>query len=238
MQTIYALAATLCVGLASQAVAGTNHSWHERNSPSCAVPVAACTACEQAIGACGCMTCGSGISGCPSMCMPACSVCSDGMNGWDCCYTEAIDVDSLTNEAQSRDLYDRHMARIIVELPEDGTVYLLDQMMMTLGDERTYTVPIEDQTKLYGYEIKLEFVRGGKKYFKKTSISDFRAGSIVGLLVAAPPVPDGEPAEIGVDVAVLAAGGVGNPPEPAPEPSPAPEPVPEDGPDAAAAYDN
>lgn len=126
-----------------------------------------------------------------------------------CCDMESIDVDSLTPEARSKALYDASQAELTFELPEDGTVYLLDQMMGTLGAKRTYTVQIPDQTKLYGYRIRVEFVRGGKKYHKNTTITDFRAGSIVAVKVEAPPVPDGEPAQIAVEAQYLAPGGVG-----------------------------
>jgi hypothetical protein len=223
MQRFCLLAAAISVGLATSASAGSHHLYVDSCVPSCAAP--ACTVCEQAMNACGCMVCGTGVCGCPSAVMPMCSVCDNGMTCWECCFQEAIDVDSLTPQAQSRDLYDSYLARIDVVLPEDGTVYLLTQMMTTPGERRSYTVPFQNRDKAYDYDVKFEFVMDGQKYFKKWTINEFRAGSIVKLVVAPNPGSDDTPPEILVEPEVLAAGGEGNPPEAEPAV------------DSAAAYD-
>jgi len=211
MQRTSMLAAALCVGAMSSAFAGSHLSCSDSQAPTCAAP--ACTVCEQSMSACGCMVCGTGCCGCPSAMMPTCSVCDGGMSCWDCCFQEAIDVDSLTPEAKSRQLYDSGLARIDMILPDDGTVYLMGQMMMTLGVERTFTVPVPDRSKIYAYDLRFEFVRGGKKYFKKVKLDGVRAGAIILVGVEAPPVPDGEPGVIVVAAEVVLPGGVGTEPE-------------------------
>ncbi|MEQ9406581.1 MAG: hypothetical protein RIK87_02605 [Fuerstiella sp.] len=121
---------------------------------------------------------------------------------------EGIDVDSLTPEAQSRALYAAFQARLHFALPDDATVYLSGQRMTTPGAERTFLVPVNDQKIIYKYEIKIEVVRGGKKYFKRQKLEALRAGAIMAIKVDAPPVPDGEPAVINVEAAPIFPGGV------------------------------
>jgi len=99
------------------------------------------------------------------------------------------------------------MARIIVLLPEDAGVSLMDQKMTTLGVKRSFVVSVNDQSKDYKYEVKVDVVRNGKKYFRKLKIEDLRAGMILAVAVAAPPIPEGEPAVIEFDKQVLAKGG-------------------------------
>ncbi len=86
-------------------------------------------------------------------------------------------------------------------------MHLLGQRMSTLGEKRSFVVPIPDQARVYKYEIRVDVVRGGKKYFKKLKIDEFRAGTILAVKVAAPPVPEGEPAQIVIEAAPEAAGG-------------------------------
>lgn len=149
----------------------------------------------------GCSSCGElpAFSICSSDCnscqLPECGIC--GTNKcWDCSGDEGIDLESLTPEAKSKKLYEASMARIMFVLPDDAGVSLLDQKMSTLGPKRSFVVSVNDQSKDYKYEIKVDVVRGGKKYFRKLKINDLRAGMILAVAVEAPPVPDGEPAEI------------------------------------------
>jgi hypothetical protein len=138
--------------------------------------------------------------------LPECGVC--GSNPcWDCSLDEGIDVESLTPEAQSKKLYEASMARIMFLLPEDAGVSLLDQKMGTPGPKRSFVVSVNDQSKDYKYEIKVDVVRNGKKYFRKLKIQDLRAGMILFVGVEAPPVPEGEPAQITLAPEVVAAGG-------------------------------
>jgi uncharacterized protein (TIGR03000 family) len=145
-------------------------------------------------------------TGGPVCAPPACGICGTNV-GWDCSHEEGIDVESLTPEAQSKKLYEASMARIIVVLPEDAGVSLLDQKMTTLGVKRTFVVSVNDQSKDYKYEVKVDVVRNGKKYFRKLKIEDLRAGMILVVVVAAPPIPEGEPAVIEFGKEVLAVGG-------------------------------
>jgi uncharacterized protein (TIGR03000 family) len=170
----------------------------------------------------GCTSCGNSGVGC-SQCgeLPACNFCASGCptcaplaggicgtnQCWDCSHEEGIDVESLTPEAQSKKLYEASMARIVVILPEDAGVSLLDQKMTTLGVKRSFVVAVNDRSKDYKYEVKVDVVRNGKKYFRKLKIEDLRAGMILVVIVAAPPIPEGEPAVIEFGKELLAVGG-------------------------------
>lgn len=142
--------------------------------------------------------------------MPECGVC--GSNAcWDCSGDPGIDVESLTPTAQSKKLYEASMARITFLLPENAGVSLMDRKMSTPGVKRSFVVSVNDRTKDYKYEVKVDVVRNGKKYFKKLKINDLRAGMILAVVVDAPPVAEDEPAQINLDAVALAVGG--KPPE-------------------------
>lgn len=100
------------------------------------------------------------------------------------------------------------MARITFVLPENAGVSLMDQKMSTPGAKRSFVVSIGDKTRSYKYEIKVDVVRNGKKYFKKLKIDDLKAGMILAVTVDAPPVEEGEPAIINLEAVPLAAGGL------------------------------
>lgn len=142
----------------------------------------------------GCSTCG-GFDGC-SMCGFG-----DGFGG------EGIDIDSLTIESQSKKLYESLQAQLIFIMPEDADLYLSNQRMMTLGAKRTFNIPVNDQKRVYKYEIKVDVVRGGKKYYKKQKIETLRAGAILEIAVVAPKIEEGEDPVIVLAAAVKAPGG-------------------------------
>lgn len=153
-----------------------------------------------------CAPCAGAPSSCQS-CNTGCQVC--GGQGF-CCdglVGEGIDVDSLTPEAQSKQLLESLQARLIFELPEDADIYLADQKMMTAGAKRTFVVPVNDATKVYQYRFKVDVVRGGQKYFKNVTLDTLRAGAILKVTVEAPPAVEGEPATIVVAVEPVAPGG-------------------------------
>ena len=158
---------------------------------------------------------GCNSSGCNSCELPECELPECGVCGqnqcWDCSGEEGIDIDSLTAAAQSKKLYEASLARIVFVLPEDAGVSLLDQKMTTLGPKRSFVVAVPDQAKDYKYEMKVDVVRNGKKYFKRLKINDLRAGMILTVAVEAPPVPEGEPAQIALALKIDAPGG--KPPE-------------------------
>jgi len=142
-------------------------------------------------------------------------ICGDGNCGGagmccDCLGLESIDVDSLTPEAESKRLYESLHARLKFVVPEDADVYLSGQLMSTLGTERSYLVSVNDQKRVYKYDIKVEVVRNGKKYYKQQTLKILRAGAILAIQVDAPPVPEGLPALIAIGVAPVMPGG---PPE-------------------------
>ncbi|MFK7819263.1 MAG: hypothetical protein AB8G99_11125 [Planctomycetaceae bacterium] len=136
---------------------------------------------------------------CPCQSYPHCC---DGSGGG-----EGIDIDSLTPEAQSKKLFSQYQARIKFELPEDAGVYLLDQPMTTPGEKRSFVIPVYSQEKTYKYEIKVDVVRNGKKYFKRVKIKEFRAGMILKVAVEAPKVEKGKPIVLKVTPEVEAPGG-------------------------------
>ncbi len=210
MRKSFAAATGLVMAMNLAAQAGAQDSCTACGElPSCSVCTSTCDGCN-------------GFSGCNSceVDLPECGVCGTAQC-WDCSGEEGIDVDSLTPAAQSKKLYEASLARIKFELPEDAGVSLLDQKMSTLGAKRAFVVPVQSQDKDYKYEIKVDVVRGGKKYFKKIKIQDLRAGMILLVIVDAPPVADGEPGQINVAAAPEALGG--KPPEE--EGDSAPEPV-------------
>lgn len=136
--------------------------------------------------------CGAKVRKKPSNCQQGCTtqVC-------DCCIGAGggvgIDVDSLTDKAQSKKLYEAYQARIKFELPEDASIELYDQPMTTPGKKRAFVVPVYKQDKMYDYHFTVSVVRDGKKYFKKHKVENFQAGMILAVKVAAPEeVPDGE----------------------------------------------
>ena len=210
MRGSFAAATGLAMALSLAAQAGAQDSCSACGElPSCSICTSGCNGCN-------------GFSGCEAG-LPACGVCGTAQC-WDCSGEEGIDVDSLTPAAQSKKLYLASLARIKFELPEDAGVSLLDQKMSTLGAKRSFVVPVESQDKDYKYEIKVDVVRGGKKYFKKIKIQDLRAGMILVVIVEAPPVPDGDPGQIIIVPALEAPGGK-PPEEEGDEAAPAPEPV-------------
>ncbi|MEZ6127232.1 MAG: hypothetical protein R3C59_00955 [Planctomycetaceae bacterium] len=151
-------------------------------------------------------------SGSGQSCNSGPPICGDGNCGGagmccDCFGLESIDVDSLTPEAESKRLYESFQARLKFIVPEDADVYLSGQLMSTLGVERSYLVSVNDQKRVYKYDIKVEVVRNGKKYFKQQTIRILRAGAILGIQVEAPPVPEGLPALIAIGVVPVAPGG-------------------------------
>ena len=191
MRVSFSAAAGLAMAMSLAAQAGSQNSCGEL--PSCSICTSGCNSCNE---------CEVGL--------PACGVCGTAQC-WDCSGDEGVDIDSLTPAAQSKVLYEASLARIKFELPEDAGVSLLDQKMSTLGAKRTFVVPVENQDRIYKYEVKVDVVRGGKKYFKKFKIQDLRAGMILVVKIDAPPVADGEPAQIAVEYAPEAVGG--KPPE-------------------------
>ncbi len=153
-----------------------------------------------------CAPCAGGPSSCQS-CNTGCQVCGGQSFCCDGLVGEGIDVDSLTPEAQSKQLYEALQARLIFELPEDADVYLADQKMTTPGAKRTFVVPVNDPTKVYQYRFKVDVVRGGQKYFKNVTLNTLRAGAILKIAVEAPPVVEGEPATIDIAWESVAPGG-------------------------------
>lgn len=57
---------------------------------------------------------------------------------------------------------DRSAAILVVRVPKDATVYLVDQKMTLTGTERRYRIPLADPGKEYTYPIRIEVVRDGK----------------------------------------------------------------------------
>lgn len=57
---------------------------------------------------------------------------------------------------------DHSAAILVVRVPQDATVYLVDQKMTLTGTERRYRIPLADPGKEYTYPIRIEVVRDGK----------------------------------------------------------------------------
>ena len=157
-----------------------------------------CSSCGEAaqVGGCvanACSSCGCGV-GLPAVCgVGNCCSC------WDCSNEEGIDVDSLTPESQSKQLKEAMMARIVFIGPDDAGVSLMGQKMTTLGKKRSFVVPVDNVDKTFKYEVKVDVVRSGKKYFKVHKIDNLKAGMILELAVTADAPADGEPMTIGIE---------------------------------------
>lgn len=205
----------LLIGMAAVA-------YGQEESPLRPIPIDPSVGCTDAQSpSCGCpigipmsASCGQ-CSECP---LPECGICGTG-RCWDCSDEEGTDVESLTVAAQSKKLYEHHLARIKVQLPESSAVWLHNQRMTTAGEKRTFVVPISNQDKSYQYEVKIDFVSDGKKYFKKFTIEELRAGMIIKLVVKASPATESEDVKIEIKDDVEAVGGVadadnGDKPEP------------------------
>lgn len=144
----------------------------------------------------------SSQSSCQS-CDTGCDACGIG-SGY---LPAAIDIESLTPQAQSKRLFEASHAQLKFELPDDAVIVLSGQQMTTPGEKREFIVPVNDQETVYKYEIRIEVVRGGKRYFKKQTLKTLRAGAILKIAVAAPKVADGEPATIELAIEPEAVGG-------------------------------
>jgi len=57
---------------------------------------------------------------------------------------------------------DRSAAMLVVKVPKDAVVYLVDQKMSLTGSERRFRIPLPDPGKEYTYPIRVEVVRDGK----------------------------------------------------------------------------
>ena len=198
MRSFFALQLTVSLSLTvSTALQGYSDDF----CPGCgSMQSPVCSSCEELP---ACSICSSDCNSCE---LPECGVCGQNQC-WDCSADEGVDLESLTPEAKSKKLYEASMARIMFVLPEDAGVSLLNQKMSTLGPKRSFVVSVNDQSKDYKYEIKVDVVRGGKKYFRKLKIKDLRAGMILAVAVEAPPVPEGEPAQITLAPEIIAKGG-------------------------------
>lgn len=53
-------------------------------------------------------------------------------------------------------------ALLIVKVPADAVVYLMDQKMTLTGTERKYRIPLPEAGKEYRYPVRVEVVRDGK----------------------------------------------------------------------------
>jgi hypothetical protein len=89
------------------------------------------------------------------------------------------DIDSLTLAAQSKRLLEASQAELRFTVPESAVLWLGSRKVSALGAKRTVRVPISDVAKSYHYEARIEFVLGGKKYFRRIDIGGLQAGRIV-----------------------------------------------------------
>jgi uncharacterized protein (TIGR03000 family) len=78
---------------------------------------------------------------------------------------------------------DRSAAMLIVKVPADATVYLVDQKMSLTGVERKYRIPLAEVGKDYTYPIRVEIVRDGKKLVSRSE-QKVRAGQRFEVAVA------------------------------------------------------
>jgi uncharacterized protein (TIGR03000 family) len=53
-------------------------------------------------------------------------------------------------------------ARLLVEMPADGKLYVDDQLMKTAAERREFNTPVLEKGSTYYYELRVEIVRDGK----------------------------------------------------------------------------
>jgi uncharacterized protein (TIGR03000 family) len=78
---------------------------------------------------------------------------------------------------------DRGAAILVVKVPADATVYLVDQKMTLTGTERRYRIPLADPGKDYTYPIRVEVVRDGKTLVSRSE-QKIRGGQRFEVVVA------------------------------------------------------
>lgn len=78
---------------------------------------------------------------------------------------------------------DRSAAILVVKVPKDATVYLVDQKMTLTGTERRFRIPLADPGKEYTYPIRIEVVRNGQTLVSHSE-QKVRGGQQVELAVA------------------------------------------------------
>ena len=72
---------------------------------------------------------------------------------------------------------------LVLNVPEDATVYLAGQKMSVTGKERRFRVPIADPTREYTYRVRVEVERNGKVLVSETK-QKLRGGTQLDLAVA------------------------------------------------------
>ncbi|MEY3459665.1 MAG: hypothetical protein RL215_2822 [Planctomycetota bacterium] len=66
-------------------------------------------------------------------------------------------------------------ATLVVNVPADAVVYLMDQKMTLTGTERRYSIPVRQADADYTYQIRVEVVRDGKTLVSRSE-QKVRAG--------------------------------------------------------------
>jgi len=66
-------------------------------------------------------------------------------------------------------------ATLLVKVPADATVYLMDQKMTLTGTERQYSIPVRQAGVDFTYKIRVEVVRDGKTLVSRSE-QQVRAG--------------------------------------------------------------
>ncbi len=69
-------------------------------------------------------------------------------------------------------------ATLVVNVPADAVVYLMDQKMTLTGTERRYSIPVRQANSDYTYQIRVEVVRDGKTLVSRSE-QKVRAGQEV-----------------------------------------------------------
>lgn len=73
-------------------------------------------------------------------------------------------------------------AQIVFSVPSDAVIYLVGKKTKSTGDVRTFSSPLLNQGKKFGYPIRVELTRDGKTYTAE-GMQTVRAGDRVQLKV-------------------------------------------------------
>lgn len=57
---------------------------------------------------------------------------------------------------------DESKATLVLKVPADASVYLVDRKMNATGQERRFSIPVPEAGRAYTYPIRVEVVRNGK----------------------------------------------------------------------------
>ncbi len=78
-------------------------------------------------------------------------------------------------ELKKRQAVARNSALLVMNVPADADVYLVNQKMAAKGKERRFRIPTQNTSREYSYPVRVEVVRDGQKVVSE-SVYRIRSG--------------------------------------------------------------